>query len=183
VDAARQPGAYALWALAAQEGGGSARCHWLAALSSGCRLATVTISGAALPPGATNFDDKMALTTLKVTERDLAPGGRVTVDVTWQALAPMAENYTVFVQVVDEQDRIVGQVDTWPRQGTFATSQWQAGEVVRDSYTVPIGAEATPGSTYRLLLGWYLLGTQQRLPVLDGSGAIVEDRVVVELGS
>lgn len=185
VDALREPGAYALWALAAQEGngGGGARCHWLAAPSSGCRLATVTIGGAALPPGATNFDDKIALTALEATERDLTPGGKVTVDVTWQALAPMAENYTVFVQVVDEQDRIVGQVDTWPRQGTSATSQWRPGEVVRDTYTVQLGGDATPGSRYRLLVGWYLLGTQQRLPVLDEGGAIVEDRVVVELGS
>jgi hypothetical protein len=74
----------------------------------------------------------------------------------------------------------VGQIDTWPLQGTYPTSRWQAGEVVHDSYTIQLQGDVPPGD-YRLLLGWYLLATQERLPVLDESGAIVEDRVVVEL--
>ncbi len=178
VDAEREAGDYALWALA----GGGARCHWLAGVTGGCRLATVEISGAALPAGATNFGDRIALTSLEVTESDLRPGGEVTVDVAWLALAGMEENYTVFAQVVDAQDRIVGQVDTWPVQGTYGTSAWAPGEVVRDSYTVRLEGEVAEGE-YRLLLGWYLLATQQRLPVLDEGGAIVDDRVVAPLNS
>ncbi len=177
VDAERQSGGYQLWASSP----GVARCHWLARPSSGCSLAAVEISGVALPAGATNFDDKIALLELDVSGAELQPGGTVTIDVTWQALAGMDENYTVFAQVVDAQDNIVGQIDTWPRQGTFPTGQWQPGEVVRDTYTVRLEGDVPPGD-YRLLLGWYLLATQQRLPVLNESGTIVENRVVVGLG-
>ena len=54
----------------------------------------------------------------------------------WQALAPLEEDYTVFVQVLDSEDNIVGQVDSWPVQGTFPTGRWQPGEVVEDPYLV-----------------------------------------------
>jgi hypothetical protein len=90
----------------------------------------------------------------------------------------LEQDYTLFVQVVDEHDRIVGQVDTWPRQGTLPTSQWRPGEIVTDSYRVPLAGDLLPGQ-YRLLAGWYLLATLERLPVLDSSGSAVDDKVAV----
>jgi hypothetical protein len=72
----------------------------------------------------------------------------------------------------------VGQVDSWPVQGTYPTSQWQVGEVVEDKYMVQLAAELPPGQ-YRLQVGWYLLATLQRLPVVDEAGTAVDDKVVV----
>ncbi len=175
IDAEISPGAYVLWASYPEQ---PARCHWLARPTSGCRLGTVQISGAPLPEGATNYDDKIALLNVDVPDVVLQAGGQLQLTLTWQALAPINEDYTVFVQVVDEQDRIVGQVDSWPRQGTYPTSQWNPGEVIVDGYRVQLDSDLPPGS-YRLLVGWYLLATQQRLPVLDESGAIIDDRLVI----
>jgi hypothetical protein len=93
----------------------------------------------------------------------------------------MEEDYTVFVQVVDEQDRIVGQADSWPLQGTFPTSQWLMGEILWDPYLVRLSEDLQPGQ-YRLYVGWYLLGTQRRLSVVDEAGTAVNDKVVVPLG-
>ena len=90
----------------------------------------------------------------------------------------MDQDYTVFVQVLDQQDRIVGQVDSWPLQGTYPTSQWPAGERVDDPYAVQLAADLPSGS-YRLAVGWYLLETLQRVPVLDESGNIIDDRVIL----
>ena len=53
-----------------------------------------------------------------------------------------------------------------------------AGERVRDPYEVRLEQELPPGN-YRLLVGWYLLSTGQRLPVLDDSGAAVDDKVIL----
>ncbi|MCB0010209.1 MAG: hypothetical protein KDE04_27275, partial [Anaerolineales bacterium] len=59
-------------------------------------------------------------------------------------------------------------------------SQWTPGERVEDRYLVPVAADLTEGE-YRLIIGWYLLGTPiQRLSVLDPAGAPVDDKV--ELG-
>ncbi len=153
-------------------------CGWLAPAGEGCVLGTVIVSGVPLPEGATNFDDKIALLDVELPEVELRPGGQLAVHLTWQALAPLAENYTVFVQVLDAQDRIVGQVDNWPLQGTYPTGQWSPGEVVSDPYLIQLDEELPPGQ-YRLQVGWYLLATLRRLPVLDESGAAVDDKVVI----
>lgn len=166
------------YALVASHPEGAARCGWLAPLSRGCVLGEVTVSGMPLPEGATNFGDKIALLNVEVPETTLQPGGQLRINLTWQALAPMEQDYTVFVQVVNAQDQIVGQVDQWPVQGTHPTSDWEPGEVVRDPYRVQL-AEALPSGRYRLLVGLYRLDTLQRLPVLDESGAAVDDKVVL----
>ena len=106
------------------------------------------------------------------------PGGELAVDLTWQAMATLDEDYTVFVQVVDDQDRIVGQVDAWPQQGTFPTSSWTAGERVEDPYMIRLDEELPPGQ-YRLYLGWYLLETLRRLTVQDQAGRAIDDKVTV----
>lgn len=155
-----------------------ARCGWFSNPQPGCVLGQVEVSGVRLPEGATNFDDKIALLEIEVPDPTLRPGGQLNATFTWQALAPLAENYTVFVQVVNGQDQIVGQVDSWPLQGTYPTSQWSTGEIVTDPYRIQLAEELGPGP-YRLLSGWYLLGTQERLSVLNESGAAIDDKVVL----
>lgn len=145
---------------------------------TGCVVAEIDISGAPLPEGATNFDDKIALVDVEVAGENFAPGGQLPVTLSWLGLAEMAEDYTVFVQVLDAADRIVGQVDAWPVQGTFPTSQWRPGETVTDPYVVQLSTDLPPGD-YRLHVGFYLLSTGQRLPVVDEAGNAVDDKVEV----
>lgn len=175
-------GRYLLWAMTGDCSESAAApvslCGWLAPGAGSCPLAAIEVSGVALPAGATNYGDRIALLDATVGETTLQPGGLLPVTLTWQGLAPLAEDYTVFVQIVDAQDRIVGQVDSWPLQGTYPTSQWRPGEVIRDPYSVRLEDPLPPGS-YRLLVGWYLLATGQRLPVLDETGTPIEDKVIL----
>lgn len=166
------------YALVASHPEGAARCSWLASRSQSCVLGDVMVSGVPLPDGAVNFGDKIALLEADVPETTLQPGGRLTVNLTWQALGAIEEDYTVFVQVVNAQDQIVGQVDSWPVQGTHPTSGWQPGEVVRDPYEVQLADQLSEGR-YRLLIGLYRLDTLQRLPVLGESGTAVDDKVTL----
>ncbi|MFZ0544367.1 MAG: DUF2723 domain-containing protein [Candidatus Promineifilaceae bacterium] len=172
------PGAYL---LAASYPDQPSRCSWLAKKTAECVLGEVVVSGAPLPEGAANFEDKVALLAIDVPDPTLQPGGQLAVNLVWQGLGNMDEDYTVFVQVLDEHDQIVGQADSWPLQGTFPTSAWAVGERVEDPYLVRLSEELPPGQ-YRLQVGWYLLGTTRRLPVLDESGTAVDDKVVVTLG-
>jgi hypothetical protein len=157
--------------------GQTARCGWLARSSAGCIVGQVEISGLPLPDGATNFEDKIALLAVDVPETEIRPGGELPLTLTWQALAPLEKDYTVFVQVLDSEDNIVGQVDSWPVQGTFPTGRWQPGEAVQDPYLVRLDAELEPGE-YKLHVGLYLLETLRRLQVLDESGTAVDDKVI-----
>ncbi len=156
----------------------TAVCGWLARPTTGCVVAEIEVSGAPLPAGAVNFDDRIALLDLAADAQAFVPGGQLPVTITWQGLSPMSENYTVFVQVLDAADRIVGQVDAWPVQGTRPTSAWRPGEVVTDPYVVQLSPDLPPGD-YRVIAGLYLLATGQRLPVLDEAGNPIDDKVEV----
>ncbi|NIW50453.1 MAG: hypothetical protein GWN30_38475, partial [Gammaproteobacteria bacterium] len=58
-------------------GGRSAVCSWLARPTTGCVLGEVEVSGAPLPEGAINFEDKIALLAVDVPDMALQPGGQL----------------------------------------------------------------------------------------------------------
>jgi hypothetical protein len=153
-------------------------CGWLQPVSASCPLGEVVISGAPLPDGAINYDDKIALLDVAIADPTLQPGGQLHLTLTWQGLAPITDDYTVFLQVLDAQDRIVGQVDAWPLQGTLPTSQWTPGQTISDPYAIQLSGDMPPGD-YRLLVGWYRLADLRRLPLLNADGAPVDDKLVV----
>jgi hypothetical protein len=155
------------------------RCGWLQGLATSCSLSRITVAGAPLPPGAVNFADLIALLQVDLPDPVLRPGEMLDVTLMWQALGPIKEDYTAFLHILDESDQIVGQVDAWPVQGTYPTSQWTPGETVHDPYRIRVGADAAPGR-YRLEIGWYLLGTMRRLDVLSSAGIRIDDRVLLE---
>ena len=169
------PGKHDVMLFAPQQG---AQCGWLGRRETGCMVGQVEIVGAKVPAGATNFADKIALTRVDVPDEPLSPGGQLTIHLDWVALAPIAEDYTVFVQLLDENERIVGQSDAYPVQGTFPTSQWGVGEQVSESVTLQLDGEM-PAGTYRLYVGFYLLATSERLPVLDNAGNPINDKTVL----
>ncbi|NKQ36889.1 MAG: hypothetical protein HF973_14920, partial [Chloroflexi bacterium] len=155
-----------------------AQCGWMQPTTDSCSLGEVEISGVPLPDTAVNYDDKIALLDVAIPDKTLLPGGRFNLDITWLALGEMAEDYTVFLQMVDENDRIVGQVDSWPLQGTYPTSQWTPGETITDPYAIQLDG-GMPSGNYRLLIGWYLLSNGRRLPVLNADGLPVNDKLVI----
>ncbi|MBP6789229.1 MAG: DUF2723 domain-containing protein [Candidatus Promineofilum sp.] len=179
VEGAAETGPNVLIALGTVEP--RAVCGWLRRPTTGCVVAELAVSGAPLTEGAVNFADRIALLDVVVDADSLTPGGQLPVTLTWQGLAEMDADYTVFVQVLDAADRLVGQVDAWPVQGTFPTSQWTPGETVVDPYLVQLSADLPPGD-YRIHVGLYLLATGQRLPVVDESGAAIDDKVEIAIG-
>jgi len=88
----------------------------------------------------------------------------------WTPLAPIPDDYTVFVHVRDAQGANVAQRDAQPLGGDYPTHQWRAGETVIDPYRIDLPAGLPPGE-YRILVGMYRLETMERLPVAgDTSG-------------
>jgi hypothetical protein len=158
--------------------GQPASCGWLARRTDSCVIGQVELGSVALPAGVANFEDKIALLAVDLPDKVLQPGGELSLTLSWQALAPTSEDYTVFVQVLDADDRLVGQVDAWPLQGTYPTGQWTAGETIEDPYLVRLSEELPPGQ-YKLYVGWYLLETLRRLPIIGPDGQIVDDKVIV----
>ncbi len=109
----------------------------------------------------------------------LAPGTANQIDLTWRAQDVASADYVVFAHLVDAEGTIIAQADGPPINGRYPTSLWRTGEVVRDTRMLEVPAGAAPGQ-YRVLLGWYLLETGERLPAADRDGALLaQDAYVV----
>jgi hypothetical protein len=105
----------------------------------------------------------------------LRAGDRLHLTLIWQVTAPVALDFTVFVQLVDPDNNIVAQGDGQPQQGFYPTSSWQPGEEVVDSYIIQL-PEALPPGNYNLLAGFYDQNGA-RLQILDEAGQFSSDHV------
>ena len=57
--------------------GQPARCTWLASNSEYCVIGPLVVSDAPLPADAIRFEDKIALLSVDIPEKQLAPGGHI----------------------------------------------------------------------------------------------------------
>ncbi len=96
----------------------------------------------------------------------------------WRALTPLAESFTFFVQVIDEQGVKAGQIDRLPCDGGCPTDTWQPGDLVGERYDLFLRADAPPGR-YRLIVGFYDLRTGRHLLSAEGQPYLVLGSVEV----
>ena len=160
------------------DGDGPAVCGWLAASARNCPLPPIQLAGQAAAEGAINFGNQILLNQARLETPRAAPDGSVTVNLEWQALRAIGEDYTVFVHLLGPDGLVHGQIDRWPVSGTRATSGWAPGERIVDPYVIQLPADAPPGA-YQVEIGLYLLSTGERLPVLNTDGVPVDDRLLL----
>lgn len=92
----------------------------------------------------------------------------VEVTLFWQTDRPQAQEYTVFVHLLDEAGEIVAQHDAAPGGGQYALARWPVGPLVPDRHR--LRAAIRPGM--RLRVGLYLPGSGTRLPLVAGGDAV-----------
>jgi hypothetical protein len=95
------------------------------------------------------------------------PGQDLNLKVYWQTDAPLADDYTVFTQLLNAEGALAASWDSQPLGGYLPTSQWPAGEIVTDIVRLPLPADLPPGN-YSLIAGMYRLDTLERLRPADG---------------
>ena len=154
--------------------------------AQGDSIALGSIDAAALtsPDGIPNpmravFGDKIALTGYSLDRRSLRPGESFQLDLWWEGLTPMAQDYKVFVHLMLPPDAVWAQQDRQPQDGAARTSTWQPGQVVPDQYTITVPADAPPG-IYDVAVGLYDKETYDRLQINSDDLPITLARVRVE---
>jgi 4-amino-4-deoxy-L-arabinose transferase-like glycosyltransferase len=146
------------------------------------RKATLTQSGFEalkdVNPTMVNFDDKIQVVGWEASPSAVRRGGKVTLRTYFKVLEKIPQSYRIFLHVdrVGSSSRMHG--DHWIRNqareneeqtacvGCYATTHWQKGDIVVDSYEleVPIG---TPSGPYDIWMGFYNPSGDKRLPVKD----------------
>lgn len=96
----------------------------------------------------------------------------------WQAGDTQTSvNYTVFVQLLDEQGLLIAQSDAIP--GGRPTDGWRAGEYILDAHALNFNEQAHPGPAY-LIVGLYDPLTGQRIILDEGDFVRLPGEIVVE---
>lgn len=131
-------------------------------------------------PLTARFGEVVSLLGYDLEEDEIAPGEMLHLTLYWRAQQEMDVSYTVFVHLLDGQNRIWGQRDSVPDGGQYPTTGWLEGEVVEDGYEIPVDP-AAPAGEYLVEVGLYDAAQPgyPRLPVLDEQDQITGDRVLL----
>jgi len=85
----------------------------------------------------------------------LRPYEQLPLTVYWETLESPATNYSVFVHLLGRGRGVIGQVNTYPGLGLWPTTQLRPGDVVADTYLVPVAADALAPTLVRVHVGLY----------------------------
>jgi hypothetical protein len=96
-------------------------------------------------PQMAHFGEVVSLLGYDLETDEIAPGEVLHLTLYWQAQQEMDVSYTVFVHLLDAQNRIWGQRDSVPDKGQYPTTGWLQGEVVADEYEIPVDPAAPSG--------------------------------------
>lgn len=122
----------------------------------------------------------IVLDDVELARTRIKPGEPAIVLLYWHRRAPALEtDYTVFVHLINQNNRIVAQYDAQPRKGTLPTSRWLRYVTIVDPIVLPIPTDTPPGD-YRLAIGMYEPSTGERLLVADSQELPLGDSFVIQ---
>jgi hypothetical protein len=132
-------------------------------------------------PLAATFADSIKLIGITLPQSKIQnPKSKIEVSFHWQTLHPTEQPYTVFLQLLNEQGEVVSSWDSQPFGGLYPTHLWSPGEIIADTFSLPLPETGLPPGPYRLISGFYDISTGQRLPVDTGGDFAELAQFVVE---
>ena len=108
------------------------------------------------------FSDQMELLGYNLPVLTAVPGGAIPIDLFWRNREDSLEDYIVFTQLVDGEGQILAAQESAPVDGSYPTTLWARGEIVRDQRELVIAANV-PGGEYHLVVGLYHAASGERL--------------------
>ncbi len=139
----------------------------------------------ALPPpdqptvmSGAHWGDCIELTGSDLPDQEFRPGDVVPLTLFWRAYQPVADNFKVFVHLLNTEGQLVAQRDSEPVGGQRPTATWQVGDSVVDRYGVLL-PEGLAAGRYRLIVGLYVPSSGDRLLVMAGPAASLSDHLLV----
>jgi serine/threonine-protein kinase len=137
---------------------------------------TLTVSNGQQDLVNANFGDKVMLVTCEVNQDAFRPGDALQLMITWHVQEQIDQNYTLFVHIVDRNNRIVTQRDAPPLGGSRPMVSWQPGEELFDPHTLSLPRDL-PYGDYMILVGLYT--GDHRLPIVDPGYAQAKGNALV----
>jgi hypothetical protein len=138
----------------------------------GVRVGQVKIIPTQWPPLTervlAQIGDRVQVTAVSLNNTIFTPGEEITIDMTWQVIAPLDRELTTLVHLAHPGQPPLATGDNPPRAGSYPTQVWSSNEVIQDRYTITI-PDGLANGRYPLWIGLYDSETVVPLPVwVDG---------------
>ena len=104
-----------------------------------------------LPSSQVSIAPGLQLLGYDMPVRAAGPGETVRLALYWRAAEDLARDYLLSLQLKDEQQETRLEQKARPVDGTYPTTEWDAGEVLRDWHDLQLPPD-TPSGRYELLL-------------------------------
>ena len=99
-------------------------------------------------------------------DKDIVRAGEtLSLTVYWRPQASTQQPYTVFVHLYDPASGSIAQVDSYPAQGKYPTTNWVYDHIFADTYLLTVPSQFAASRDAEIVIGLYDLKTMQRLPV------------------
>jgi uncharacterized membrane protein len=111
-----------------------------------------------------HFGDYVRLVGYRIERLDAET---LSVLLAWRGDAALAQDYTIFVHVLDAEGNLVAQSDAAPHWVTaWPTSHWESDAIVLDGHRLSLPAHL-PDAEYQIRVGMYDWQTLERLPTFS----------------
>ena len=117
------------------------------------------------------FGDKILFRGYDLYDGRIEEEGKLSVNLYWQALQKMEEDYTVYLKLVNSVYHVWGQQEGRPYWGGLPTNRWEKGQVVGDKREIDI-LPGTPPGEYHIEVTLYDLHSGQALEA-SGQGRLL----------
>jgi len=115
-------------------------------------------------PVSAKFGKQIQLSAYQLPTAVIRPGEILQVGLQWKTTSALGENYTVFLQLLDNANHLVAQRDAQPQT---PTSAWATDTPIADKHGLWVQPGTPPGE-YRLVMGLYHSETGERLSLENG---------------
>lgn len=152
-------------------------------LANAAGQTAVSLNRLKIAPPALKVDETIGTqfgSGIKLRQADipsqLTAGAPLEFTLYWESLAPVDQDVTVFIHLLNAAGSLAAGQDAQPLNGRYPTSFWKPGEIIVDGRQ---WQPNLPPGHYQLQVGLYHLETGVRLPV-SGPAAELGDRLILQ---
>jgi mannosyltransferase len=121
---------------------------------------------------------ELAAAQVETEELVFEPGETIYLALYWRTRGVVEGDYIAFTHLLAQDRTPYGGWDRKLGGEFYPSSQWPAGDTLRQEYPLIVSPEA-PSGRYQIEVGLYLQTTIERLPVLDENGQPAANRVLL----
>ncbi len=126
------------------------------------------------------FGVPVRLEGYELANSEVTRGQAVVLWLYWRAAGRIDRDYTLSVQLVGSDGRVLARYDKLTGNGGAPTTTWVPDQFVSDTVVLPVPADAPAGDGLRLEIGLHDPQTEERVSVIGDRGQSPQDHLTIE---